>query len=69
MAYLCVDKNGKEKIFNNMPSRDGFGTNDTFWAIFDYYGENDYGVDLPDGTIFRLIGRELTWEDEPVVFE
>lgn len=30
MAYLCVDKNEKEKIFNNTPSRDGFGINDTF---------------------------------------
>lgn len=66
MAYVCVDKNGQEKVFNDMPSRDGFGINDTFWAIFDYYSESDYGVDLPEGTIFRLIGRELTWEDEPV---
>ena len=38
----------------------------TFWGIYDYYGENDYGVDLPKGAIFRLIGKELTWEDEPV---
>lgn len=66
MAYVCVDKNGQEKIFNSAPSRDGFGITNTFWGIYDYYGENDYGVDLPEGTIFRLIGRKLTWEDEPV---
>ena len=30
MAYVCVDKNGQEKVFNDMPSRDGFGTDETF---------------------------------------
>ncbi|WP_296864495.1 hypothetical protein [uncultured Methanobrevibacter sp.] len=66
MAYLCVDKNGDEKIFDSCPTRDGFGDEDTFWMIFDYYDTPDYGINLPKGSIQRLIGRELTWKDEPV---
>lgn len=66
MAYVCVDKNGQEKVFNNYPYRDGFGSENTFWCIPDCYSECDYGVDLPRNSISRLIGRQLTWEDEPV---
>lgn len=39
------------------------------WAylIIDECG-NDYNtaIVLPKGTIFKLIGKELTWDDEPV---
>ena len=66
MAYVCVNKNGQEKIFNSMPSRDSFGMTNTFWSVSDYYSENDYGIDLPRNSISRLIGRQLTWKDEPV---
>ena len=27
------------------------------------------GLDLPKGSIQKLIGRSLTWEDEPVLYE
>ena len=30
------------------------------------YGNEDSEVFLPKGTIKKLIGRELTWENEPV---
>lgn len=63
MAYLCADKSG-EYIADNRPLRDF------------YYEWNGYDVDtdgvsctlisLPKGTIKKLIGRDLTWEDEPV---
>ena len=29
-------------------------------------GFRDISIELPNGTIKKLIGRELTWEDEPV---
>ena len=59
MPYLVVDKIGIEVIFQDKPSRvantwcvDGFGIEDRVY--------------LSDGTIKKLIGRDLTWEDEPV---
>lgn len=32
-------------------------------------GFQNIAVELPKGTIKRLIGRDLTWEDEPVLLE
>lgn len=61
MTYLAVNKDGKELICDTLPIR---GTDK--WelpnAIFDSM------VTLPNGTIKKLIGKELTWNDEPVKF-
>lgn len=56
MAYLCVDKDGMELIGSSCPKRHEL----TGWW---FYGDF---VELPHGSITKLIGRELTWEDEPV---
>ena len=44
----------------------------THW-IAPYYnpdeGVEDISVELPKGTIERLIGRALTWDNEPVELE
>lgn len=55
MAWLAIDKSGTECIFNNKPSRSQFGT----WRISPH-------IILPDGSIKKLIGRDLTWDDDPV---
>ena len=57
MAWLAVHKNGVEFVFDFEPER----WNDSYWVV-------DYGDDvhLPKGSIKKLIGRDLTWEDEPV---
>lgn len=61
MAYLCVDRSG-EYIANNEPLR----------AFFEWHGWEDvYGdrctlISVPKGTIKKLIGKEMTWEDEPI---
>ena len=57
MAWLTVDWDGSEAIFKDYPSRlvDEWVCGDSF--------EN---ADLPKGTIEKLIGDKLTWEDEPV---
>ena len=56
MAWLAVDKSGQEIIGDISPLRVGW-----IW-VFD----SAHYVLLPDGTIKKLIGRDLTWEDEPV---
>ena len=60
MAYLCVDRSG-EYIADNEPTRNWFE-----WQGWqDVYGESCTLISLPKGTIKALIGREMTWEDEP----
>lgn len=55
MAFLAVDADGRERIFNWRPVRET-----EMWDMMQMY------VNLPTGTIRKLIGRELTWEDEPI---
>lgn len=57
MAWVAVNKNGDEVIFEFEPER----KQDLFWV--EYIGDFLY---LPKGSIKKLIGRDLTWEDEPV---
>lgn len=67
MAWLAVNKNGVETISPEKPERD-FNE----WSYYaeicveSEYGTECYTIDLPRGTIIKLIGRELTWNDEPV---
>ena len=57
MAWVAIDKCGSEWIFEYCP----FRKDDWEW------GYEDYGyLELPKGSISKLIGRELTWNDEPV---
>lgn len=57
MAWVAVNKNGDEVLFDFEPER----YNDFFWVV-------DVGDDvhLPKGSIKKLIGRDLTQEDNPV---
>jgi hypothetical protein len=65
MAYVCVDKMGGELISDEYPERGFRGWNG--WR--DVYGESCTLISVPKGTIERLIGRELTWEDDPIDLE
>lgn len=62
MSWLAVDKNGNEYVYNTKPNRDDVHM---WWSLWDCDGS---AVELPKGSIKRLIGRELTWDDEPVEF-
>jgi hypothetical protein len=65
MAYLCVDEDGQEMIFDNKPYRD----TSSVGGYWNRYKEGDFcNVDLPKGAIKKLIGKDLTWEDEPYEF-
>ena len=64
MAYLCVDRSG-EYIANNKPTRNFFE-----WEGWeDVYGETCTLIAIPSGTIKKLIGKEMTWEDEPICLD
>ena len=60
MAYVAIDQNGSEIVYECKPIRTEI-THE--WELEDY--DHDY-VRLPKGSIEKLIGHKLTWEDEPV---
>lgn len=57
MAWLAVDENEQEVIFEYKPLRAK-----NWW----YTELNDFSVNLPQGSIEKLIGKNLTWNDEPI---
>lgn len=65
MAYVAVDKDGSEAIYNIKPFR---GTNrlknNTEMWVLSHIGA--HYIVIPKGTIKKLIGKDLTWNDEPV---
>lgn len=61
MAWVAVDNSGNEYIFDVKPVR--------FGAAWDTRHMDEQLIVLPNGSIKKLIGRELTWEDEPVELE
>ena len=56
MAWLAVDKDGTEKIFSVKPFRGNTQEDES----------HVWGTYVPVGTISKLIGRELSWNNEPV---
>jgi hypothetical protein len=58
MAWIIIDELG-ERVVDLRPIKD---YEHKVWKI------NDFAqcVYLPKGSIEKLIGRELTWDDEPV---
>lgn len=64
MAWIAVDKDGTEFIFEDCPVR----YTEIWWPrlIPSNGGTIQLYAKLPKGSIKKLIGRELTWEDEPV---
>jgi hypothetical protein len=58
MAWLAVDKNGKEHIYTKKPIRGK-------WA-WDCSRPRDHYIQLQEGAVEHLYGKKLTFEDEPV---
>ncbi len=56
MAWVAVDKNKSEWTFSYKPSKMGF----------QWLHSIGQAVAFPKGSIEKLIGKKLTWEDEPV---
>ena len=62
MAWFAVDKDGDEYIYNVKPFRK---SDEGFWDFTHSEGWEDL-FELPKGSIKKLTGKELTWNDEPV---
>lgn len=65
MAWLAVDKDGTEAIYNIKPFRgvNKIKHNTEMWALPTL---GSYYILLPKGSIKKLTGKDLTWNDEPV---
>lgn len=65
MAWLAVDKNGVEAIYNVKPIRytGKLNSNTEMWMLSEL---SDFYILLPKGSIKKLIDKDLTWDDEPV---
>ena len=89
MAWVAVDKDGTEKIFNSFPirrsdvnsilfasivrnfirkkySKNNYKKWDSMWSTDENDPMPENAIVLPKGSIKKLIGRDLTWQDEPV---
>lgn len=62
MAFVAVDFDGKEYIYASEPER---SKECRCWLVDSWRTLLDI-VELPRGSIKKLIGRELYWNDEPV---
>lgn len=68
MAWLTVNKDGTEWIMPGKPVRGWCG----HWEYSEkVYVESEQGyvsieIELPKGSVYKLLGKELTWDDEPV---
>ena len=64
MTWLAVDYTG-EWIFNYKPDMwIGDCTEHNYWQPQDR--DRAYDIQLPKGSIKKLIGKYLTWNDDPV---
>lgn len=71
MAFLVVNPDGKEVVFQRKPTRRDEIINRkrvTTWYPFSDIHDSapNYFVVLPPGSIKKLTGREITWTMEPI---
>lgn len=80
MAYLAVSRDNREIMFNEKPEydriEDCWKENYGEEIVWNDYADFDagvhiedrffYGIEIPSGTIKKIIGKELTFKDEPI---
>lgn len=64
MVYFFVNKDGTECCANEMPNRNF----SEWYGWTDVFGESCDITVLPKGTIEKVIGKTLTWDDEPYYY-
>ena len=57
MSWVAVDADEEEIISGVKPKK---------WSHLGYWSRQSDVVVIPKGSIKKLIGRDLTWDDEPV---
>lgn len=62
MTWVAVDKDGAESICTQKPYRRTDPNYGSYWKSSCLNGF----IHIPKGSIKKLIGKELSWEDEPV---
>lgn len=68
MAWLAVNKDGTEVVTPGKPVR-GWGSHWDFSEVVEIESEQGYmsvEIELPKGSVYKLTGKKLTWDDEPV---
>lgn len=73
MAWLAVDSNGDEYIFQKKPFRDSLSyevlNRDVIPVNSIFWNDNDAtGIKLLKGSIEKLIDRKINWKDEPIKY-
>lgn len=64
-SWLAVNKDGKENIYLEKPEKKQY--TDLKGNLQEYWDDgNDYSIPIPKGTIEKLTGKRITWEDEPI---
>ncbi len=69
IVFLAINKNGDEVILDNFPVRQGEAWTDERSAHDEeYFSAEDHNsaIALPKGSIYKLTGKYLTWEDNPI---
>lgn len=71
MAWVATDAYSNEYIFQNKPKKDGNWWVDPIYESLDGQGRisayhHNSDIQLPKGSIKKLIDRDLTFEDNPV---
>lgn len=62
MAYLTVDSDGTEKIFEYYPKKLKL-----IWFTLNI--DDPMCIYLPKGTIKKITGKDLTFDDDPIELE
>lgn len=62
MAWLVVNGNGDEFIFEAKPKRNNTSQ---IWQLRSCHS-NYSVIYLKKGTIEKIVGHKMTWEDEPI---
>ena len=67
MAWIAISPKGVERIFRNKPTFDWFEwlDNEEFYAECQSF-KTSTEIDLPSGTIEKILGRPLSFEESPI---
>lgn len=67
MAWLAVNFDGSETVSPSKPERD-FREWSCYQKVFveSEVGFECFTLDLPKGSIYKLTGKNMTWNDEPI---